>query len=272
MAPLVASCLMTTKTRKGSSSSPLFLLSFYPPKPEFLHPLFTTLLSIFLHMKKNNLFILFGLILTSCSQPFWQKDGQPKIRIVDLQGKSHPVVTRAPELNTQALTSQSKMSPAENRPAQQGEVKYQPQPIKNYQDQNIANAQATSAFPAGQPTEEILEASTKEPVQSVEFDLTESKKGEKKYVHKIGEAGSNKKEISSGKKFFAQVGSFSNLSSADATLKKMKKFHSGKIETVEGDKTIYRVLLGPFSDRNKAKEMVKKITDSGSDAILTKGK
>jgi cell division protein FtsN len=52
----------------------------------------------------------------------------------------------------------------------------------------------------------------------------------------------------------------------------MKKFHSGKIETVEGEKTIYRVLLGPFSDKNKAKEVVKKITDSGRDAIITKGR
>jgi hypothetical protein len=60
-------------------------------------------------MKKSNLIILLCLILTSCSQPFWQKDGQPKIRIVDLQGKSRPIVTRTPDLNAQALASQGKI-------------------------------------------------------------------------------------------------------------------------------------------------------------------
>ena len=222
-------------------------------------------------MKKSNLIVFLCLILTSCSQPFWQKDGQPKIRIVDLHGKSRPIVTRTPELNSQALTSQGKITPFENRSLRQGEIKPEQPPIKNYQDQNIDNAKATSTFPSGQPTEEILGATKKEPVQAVEFDLSESIE-KKKYAQKAGEAGSSKKEVSSGQKFFVQVGSFSNLSSADSTLKKMKKFYSGKIETVEGEKTIYRVLLGPFSNKNKAKEMAKKITDSGRDAILTKGK
>jgi len=221
-------------------------------------------------MKKSNLIVFLCLVLTSCSQSFWQKDSQPKIRIVDLHGKSRPIVTRTPELNSQALTSQGKITPFENRPLQ-GEIKSDQPPIKNYQDQNIANAKATSNFPAGQPTEEILGTDRKEPLQAVEFDLNESIE-KKKYARKAVEVGSSKKEVSSGQKFFAQVGSFSNLSSADSTLKKMKKFHSGKIEAVEGEKTIYRVLLGPFSDKNKAKEMVKKITDSGRDAILTKGK
>ncbi len=216
-------------------------------------------------MKKSNLIILLCLILTSCSQPFWQKDVQPKIRIVDLQGKSRPIVTRTPDLNAQALASQGKVTPFENRPAQQGEIKSQQPPIKNYQDQNISNAKATSAFPAAQATEEIFGVNKKEPVQAVEFDLNESTE-KKKYAH------SGKKEVSSGQKFFVQVGSFSSRSSADSILKKMKKFHSGKIETIEGEKTIYRVLLGPFSDKNKAKEVVKKITDSGRDAIITKGR
>jgi cell division protein FtsN len=269
MAPLVASCSTTPKTKKNPSNLPLFLLSFYPLKLKLAHPLFPKLLSIFLHMKKSNLIILLCLILTSCSQPFWQKawqkDGQPKIRIVDLQGKSRPIVTRTPELNAQALASQGKITPFENRPVQQGEIKsYQP-PIKNYQDQNISNAKATSAFPAGQVTEEIFGVNKKEPVQDVEFDLNESAE-KKKY------ARSGKKEVSSGQKFFVQVGSFSSRSSADSILKKMKKFHSGKIETIEGEKTIYRALLGPFSDKNKAKEVVKKITDSGRDAIITKGR
>jgi cell division protein FtsN len=52
----------------------------------------------------------------------------------------------------------------------------------------------------------------------------------------------------------------------------MRKFHRGKIEIIEGDKAIHRVLLGPFPNRKKAKEMVKKIASSGHEAILVRSK
>ena len=52
----------------------------------------------------------------------------------------------------------------------------------------------------------------------------------------------------------------------------MQKFHSGKIETVAGNKTIYRVWLGPFDNRDDANNMVKNIATSGHEAILVKGK
>ena len=44
------------------------------------------------------------------------------------------------------------------------------------------------------------------------------------------------------KGLFVQVGSFSNSENAAKTLAKMNKFHKGHVETVTGDKTIYRVL------------------------------
>ncbi|MBU6140846.1 MAG: SPOR domain-containing protein [Proteobacteria bacterium] len=232
-------------------------------------------------MKSSNLIIFLVLVVTSC---VWQKNPTPKIRIVDLQGNVHPVATRVPELNAQALSSQGS-APArvekminEKKSSQQGEIKYQ-----NYQDQNIANAQATSSFPQPNPTpapeskvetkEVFLGATTKESEQ-VEYDLSqpsEEKKSEKS--EKIEKKLSSKKPVlpSSGNKIFVQVGSFSNRLAADSLLKKMQKFNSGKIETIEAEKTIYRVLIGPFSTKAKAREVMKKITNSGQDAILTKG-
>lgn len=228
--------------------------------------------------------IALSLIFTSCSYlPKWKNDNQPQIRIVDLQGKTHPVVTKVPELNTQALASQgnSVASPivsSTKKPIQIGEVKYQ-----NYQEQNLANAQATNVFPQGQqPASSKQETGNNEALQvgagkgnqdadqEVEYDLTENKSAPKaeKSLKKL----TNKSTTSatSGTKFFVQVGSFSTKDRADLMLNKMKKFHSGKIETVEGEKTIYRALLGPLSNKTKARELAKKITSTGQDAIITK--
>lgn len=217
-------------------------------------------------MKSSNFIIFLSLIFTSCSWINSKQDSQPQIRIVDLQGKTHPITTKVPELNAQALAAQGQTSSnKEMRPVQNGEVKYQ-----NYQDQNLANAQATNSFPqSGQnfPKEDPLNIASKEPEQVV-YDLAEVKE-EKKSTKK-----SAKKEAitkTSGKKYYVQVGSFSNHMAADSLVKKMKKFHSGKVETIEGEKTIYRALLGPFTDKNKAKAVMGKITASGQDAIITKG-
>jgi cell division protein FtsN len=52
----------------------------------------------------------------------------------------------------------------------------------------------------------------------------------------------------------------------------MEKFHQGRVETVNGEKKIYRVLLGPFSSKAQAREMAQKITDSGYEAVLMRNK
>ncbi len=71
-------------------------------------------------------------------------------------------------------------------------------------------------------------------------------------------------------KFYVQIGSFENKENAQATLSKMKKFGSGKLETVDGDKVIYRALIGPFKDKASASQVMQKIKKSGHDAIVTK--
>jgi cell division protein FtsN len=234
--------------------------------------------------------VLFGLLLTSCGLVSkWKKDDQPQIRIVDLQGKSHPVVTKVPELNAKALAAQGQQNSSpiiveSKKPIQVGEVKYQ-----NYQDQNLANAQATSQFPQGtkqlnqeQPgqNDDLIQAGKKDEDQVVEYDLTENKtilspkKSGKKTAEK--KSSSKKSEAKSGAgskgKYFVQVGSFSTRLRAQAVLEKMQKYHSGKIEVIEGEKTIYRSLLGPFPTKEKALELSQEIKSDGHDAIIVKNK
>lgn len=55
----------------------------------------------------KNFLIISLLFLTSCS--LLKKNNEKRIRIVDLQGKSHGVKTRVPPLNAQILRSQGKM-------------------------------------------------------------------------------------------------------------------------------------------------------------------
>lgn len=79
------------------------------------------------------------------------------------------------------------------------------------------------------------------------------------------------KQKPSIKKYYVQIGSFSNERAAEDSLSKMNRFSSGKIESVEKDeKTIYRALLGPFKDKNGASAMVKKIKNSGNEAIIVR--
>ena len=86
-----------------------------------------------------------------------------------------------------------------------------------------------------------------------------------------------KKEVvatNSAKKkgLFVQVGSFQDMTNAKSTLASMSKFHKGYVETSEGEKTIYRVLLGPIANRAKANVIVSKIKASGQDAIVVRNR
>ena len=254
------------------------------------------------------LFVFSLIFFTACAA----KNDQPQVRIVDLQGRAKSVKTRYPELNAQALASQGfsteprdinqpaaevgYRSPAANAPtktpapkndfgsvsAQNIQQTLQPSmPMDAARQEAAATAASPIATQAGSPKDE-----------AIEYDLAEAKgdaapqnsepavapqKSEKKYVVKkpakkaVKEVAS-KPEAKGGKKFYAQVGSFSNQASADSVLANMKKFHAGKIEVAEGEKTMYRVWLGPFSNRVQANNLIQKIKDSGGEAVLVRGK
>ncbi len=204
-------------------------------------------------------FILFlSLILASCAT---KNEQQPRIRIVDLDGKSHAVVTKIPELNKQAISSQGvlKEQPAvfENNLPQENAQNSVPQTTPDY------GVLATPVAPQKPAQQEPIVGAGKQD-EEVEYDLS-SPEEDAKPVKKLA-------RISLEKGIFVQVGSFSNSENATKALAKMEKFHKGRVETVEGEKPIYRVILGPFTSKPKALALMKKIKASGSDAVLMRKK
>jgi cell division protein FtsN len=220
----------------------------------------------------KNFVIFLSLMLASCAS---KNDQQSKIRIVDLQGKSHPVITRVPELNAQALVAQGKIvgDPFANK----NTAPTQKDLTQNTPDYGAIQPESLQKTPRPIVAENAVAANKD---QAVEYDLSdpaETKKLSEKAPAKKAVISKSKKPakaaaVAKSGRFSVQVGSFSNQESANQTLVVMQKFHAGKVETVEGEKTIYRVLLGPFSARKQANELVKKITDSGHEAILVRNK
>jgi len=252
-----------------------------------------------------NFIIFLSLFFVSCAA---KDEQQTTIRIVDLQGKAHPVVTKTPDLNVQALASQGRIqeergtfrnagnqatNPSVNNqqnlaqnsaPVNQDFGAASSEAIKNtLQSPSQPQYKLTEQKPESANNESIVAAGAvkeKEPQEeNVEYDLTDSPKAAKEKTSHV-KAKHTKKPVakiaaaktSSGKKFFVQVGSFSSISNANQTLTAMQKFHAGKVETVDGEKTIYRVLIGPFPSKASANEMVKTITGSGHEAILVRNK
>jgi len=199
-------------------------------------------------------FVVFlSLILTSC---VYKNTASPRIRIVDLKGKERPLVTRTPELNVQVLSGRAPLDVKPVQPkSQTGAMKY---------DQDPQTPTITKTLLAEAPAN--VESSVKSEQQE-DIDISEEKTAVKKPKTK---PSTHKPVVTSGKKIFVQVGSFVNQAAADSLLQKMEKFHAGKVEVVEGDKVIYRVLLGPFTDKASATKMVKRVAAAGHDAILTK--
>jgi cell division protein FtsN len=235
----------------------------------------------------RKIFVIFlSLFFASCST---KDEQQTKIRIVDLQGKPHSITTKTPELNNQALAMQGKMREGRNNFA--NEIKKEEKSSQNFAQQDAdfgavssEAIQKTLQF-SKQPAEKNSEKSDNSIVsagvnedknQTVEYDLLEGEEKVKKPTKSKKILAKKSAEKTAGakvtKKFFVQVGSFSNSGNAKQKLNEMSKFHKGKIETVEGEKTIYRVLIGPFSNKVQANEMVKKISDSGREAILVRSK
>lgn len=226
----------------------------------------------------NIVVILLGLAIVSCMP---RQNQEPKIRIVDLQGKSRSVVTRMPILNNKALMMQ-RVEANKNQVAPQNNASYanQGQPINklNYGEASSQiiqkTLQPTQDAPQGQNPKgqnPIVAIKDKGADSSIEYDLSDTpevaeapvqKKRKKKFII------SNQKR----KGLFVQVGAFSNASNAKKSLTRMQKFHNGRIEKVAGKKVVYRVLLGPFSSKKQANALVKKIKKSGHDAVLMRNR
>lgn len=216
--------------------------------------------------------IIAALVFTSCAS----KDDRPKIRIVDLDGKSHSVVTKMPELNKKAIASQGVMSEQtavfeNNLPPQQNSSVQNPE-VQPTPDYGVLAQEQTPKKPIIQEQNPSIGAG-KQVEPTIEYDLS-SPEEDAKSVSKSGEKSSKKNIVigDSKKGLFVQVGAFSNEESAEKVLEKMRKFHKGHIEMGDGEVKLHRVLLGPFQSKNKALSLVKKIKASGYEAVLMRNK
>ena len=229
---------------------------------------------IFLKKRICKAAIIFtALFFASCAP----KDDKPQIRIVDLDGRAHSVVTRMPELNKRALTSQGVMSeqPAvfeNNLPPQQQDAFAQNSESQLAPDYGVLSQDLA---PKKQPIiqEEISLAAGKQESPTIEYDLS-SPEEDAKPSSKSGAKKLKETEVSSDsqKGLFVQAGAFSSEESAKTVLLKMEKFHKGHIEIVDGEVKLHRVLLGPFKSKNKALALVNKIKASGHEAVLMRNK
>lgn len=254
----------------------------------------------------KKIFLLLSILtIFSCAS----NDKNPKIRIVDLQGKPKAVLTKVPDFNAKILDGQDSIQPtnplSNNASQEQQATTIIPEaPVKNYPqsatkqvfdtlqapalNKNISDNSKNNMVFAGRQNEKTV----------AEYDLANSRDDEylpqsnstkndkKKNVVKeifeekkpaVAEVEIEKKSLESdktlAKKYYVQTGSYASKQVALDELAMMKKFHKGKIETVEAsDKTMHRVLLGPFTNKNQARKLVNKVVNSGHEAILVKSK
>jgi len=263
--------------------------------------LLTNFNQIFDKMKNNfsKICIIFSVVFfASCAA---KEEQQTKIRIVDLQGKPRSVITKTPEFNNQALAAQdaaaqgSQNNMVQNLPPQNSDFgAVQSQDLqRTVQNPSVAPTYSLvkdggkkssnvddSMTAAGAPAEQAIEYDLSESEKTVPEKKSPSKKSGKKMKLVSGQEKSSISSTTATAKntiktqgIFVQVGSFASAENADKSLAAMSKFHKGKIETSEsGDKEIHRVLLGPFSTKQKASIVVNKIKSSGHDAIIVRNK
>lgn len=242
------------------------------------------------------------LYITACSS----EPQKAKIRIVDLQGNFKPILTKVPDFNAQVLDGQDVLASPSNKASQEQQATtIIPENPQNYANQNSKQIAQTLQAPTlksqnkasnddlkNQEKNNMIFAGRQDEKIVSEYDLANSREEENSVSENKNNASKNSKpkEIfaqkkkakissenialveNSAKKYYAQVGSYGAKEMADEQLVIMQKFHKGKIELAQtADRKMYRVLLGPFSNKIQARKMVNKIVNSGHEAILVKG-
>lgn len=216
-------------------------------------------------------------------------------RILESQGRapqqnSVPQFQQAPQFQQKDLAASQNPAPQQNSDFGQSTAQaikdtLQAEPVQKSANSNLLNSDQNSGEQKPNSMTSVGAVADKD--QEIEYDLSDSgQQKQTKVVRKMRlkvaeqapvavknddeEVGVSK---SKQKGIFVQTGSFSNEESAKQVLSKTQKFYKGRIEVADsGDKTIYRVLLGPFANTQKAKEMVGKIKNSGREAIVVKNR
>ena len=117
---------------------------------------------------------------------------------------------------------------------------------------------------------------TSDPQNKVITIVQQKRKPTAKEVAPVKEIVIDQQDVKSDVKIkgiYLQAGSFFSKETAEKTLEKMKKFHNnGVVEEAVNDesKDIYRVLIGPFNSKAKARAVSSNIKASGRDAVIVK--
>ncbi len=238
------------------------------------------------NLLRNAAIIGIGLLVFACSQKSFDAGSKTKIRIVDLEGKPHSVRMRTPELNVQALAAQGNITETQvanqakpiNTSANSGNKYVQEvnassyEAIKNTLEMPQVNAQAAKEVKYNPEMAEAGNVVKNKKEEVVEYTLTKNEPTQILNESPKSEGGSSKKQ----KGIFVQTGSFTVMSHAKKSLATTKKYaakNNTKIEEgVSGDKTVYRVLIGPFTSKAQAQAMVSKLHNAKQQAIIVNNK
>ena len=198
-----------------------------------------------------------------------------KVRVVDLDGNYKPIKRKIPEFNAKVLSGdlniiEDSNTIANNNPSNATKI--------NSSVNIISNKTLVDK------TSPELKVSANDNIKKkktvIEYDLSESTE-ETRTRNKVVSNISNKRTFikditnSDKKSIFVQIGVFSSLNGASATLKKASVSVSKGIikEVVIKNKVLQRVLLGPLKNKQEAKELRKKAVGHGyKDAFIVEYK
>lgn len=227
------------------------------------------------------LFLALSLFLTSCV-----KDSEPRIRLVDVRGKPSSLVPVLPEQNAVLLAQQqsyynpateggaaNKMLPppqAQRSSAVQSGNKYAT-------DASIAQSNATSAPIIQNP--QVREMNLGPDGKAIPITAGSEMKPHGTKVTSIKPAktsASAKSARTTAAKatrgIFVQAGSFTARSRAQTALTSAERIvpgAKGRIEQIKIAQTMnYRVLVGPFSTNQGAKNAVTKLSNAGVKSMI----
>ncbi len=238
----------------------------------------------------NNLAILSLILLTSClaNKPSNQAT---EIRIVDLNGNPKPIKRMIPEGNAQMLASQQSQFTNTNDNIATTSV-VEAGNINDVAPQNYPtpNTNQTISNNIAPPAENIAANSESKTTEAaVLYDMSNDATSEvktatiptppqpastsnKKFKLAISKTKSTTTNSANKSDILVQIGAFSSYSNAQKTLEQSKQISAGKIEEVDlNGKKNYRVFLGPISNSQKARNILKKAKNSGyKDAFIVR--
>ncbi len=253
-------------------------------------------MKFFTNFKFFILIAFFANVISCAQDPFSTQE--PQIRFVDLQGNPRKIRLNTPTENAVALTQQGKIT-EEKLAEEKNYEQQQKQQQKNLSYNKYSDEQAQKnalAYTVNMPTEEnnskeiakefqiTKEDSSPKPQLQVQ-EQPKAKKysgGSARIISetKIPANGSNsasnnydQKDLRSGT--YVQAGSFTTMKHAQQHLDKVRSLTNNprnvNIQSAKvRNKNYYRVVIGPITQKQTAKLIIKDLKEKGQNSIIIK--